>query len=277
MAARKSKPTDMQRGRGKRPPKLSASEKADQITQLIRQAKTNRAGSDSMTSNKPRKKRKRQPSAMDAFDRFGSHLPDKDREIVRELMEDAEEEDHVSLFEKAFGKLYGEASSPNADFRSDDATRNMNRASLALVLSLIPVAEVEYRRSQKQSNAYALNAFIDQARELTEDLRTMTDADNQAGFIAERVIRPLFLNLGQNLLTEVSNLKSTVDTEVSHRGEGKMVKQAIDAAALSMGKFFAEMQIGINKQVLSYLQGDTNNFNVPAALSNNRRRRKRPK
>lgn len=266
----------MESGRGRKVRALKTSDKADRLSELINASMSKK---ERLAAKKGKKKRGK--SSKSAFDMIRGALPEEEAELVGNLIDDADvdaEDIKVSLFEKAFSTLHEDASNPNADFRSDGAAKNMQRASLALVLSLIPEAEINYRKSGKQTDAYALNAFIDQARELANDLRMMNDADNQSEFILRRILMPMFLNLGQVLISEITGVKAIVDTEVRDNHASKQVKRSVDQMALSLGKFLTEMQGGIGAQIAAYLAGDTSSFEVPAALSGkkpaNRRRNK---
>lgn len=270
----KTDPTD-KRDRSKLS-RLSPSAKANKLSEMIGEAMSK---AERRKSQEIRRTNRGVAKRSKKFDKspFLDAIPEKERKIVEELTEDADssEAEITSLFENAFGKLHDDAAEPNADFRSDEASRNFQRAAYALVLSMIPVAEINYRRSTKQNDAYALNAFIDQARELANDLRQINDADNQVEFIRKRIVSPLFLNAAQVMLTENATLKSTVDTEVKDKHASKLVKRGIDAATKSLGQFLAEMQNSIMAQVLDYLQGNTSAFEVPAAITKQPRRKKK--
>lgn len=285
--ARKPKVTS-KRGTEKSP-RFSSSEKADKLAQMILDAQSKRDRLKTLESRRTNKglpkveeeepkKGKKIKSKFDPIDMIDGDLPKKERDIVKALVEgqdDDAEEDIKSLFENAFGTLQETASDPNADFRTDEAAKNMQRAAYALVLSMIPVAEVNYRVSRKQTDAYALNAFIDQARELASELRMMSDADNQSSFISKRIITPLMLSAGQILLTEMAGLKQIVDTEVKDHHASKIVKRAMDDASLSFGKFLAEMQMAFATQIGAYLQGDVTAFNVPSIMKPQRKKKRR--
>lgn len=283
--ARKPKVTS-KRGTEKSP-RFSSSVKADKLAEMILEAQTKnerRKTLERRRTNKglPKveepKKSKRIKSNFNPVDMISNELPERERDIVKALVEgqdDDQEENIKSLFETAFGTLHESAADPNADFRSDEATKNMQRAAYALILSMIPVAEVNYRISRKQTDAYALNAFIDQARELAAELRMMSDADNQSSFISKRIITPLMLSAGQILLTEMAGLKQIVDTEVKDHHASKIVKRAMDDASLSFGKFLAEMQMAFGTQIGAYLQGDTSAFEVPSIMKKQPQRKKK--
>lgn len=270
----KTKEDDNKKGRGKKLRPIAVSDRTAELMARFdaKKSKKDRLKEKSTTLRKSKRR------AKDAFNLVRGSLPDEEVELMENLLENAEDEETIdSLFSKAFSTLHEDASNPNADFRSDDAAKNMNRAALALILSLIPEAEIAYRKDSKQTNAYALNSFIDQARELAADLRMISDADGQSEFISRRIVLPLFLNAAQILITEMTNLKSSVDTEVRDNHTSKTLKKSIDQTAISIGRYLAEMQGAITSQVSSYLQGDSSAFNVPAVLPNGKVSRKKHK
>lgn len=263
--------TKLSTSRGSRKPRLSTSEKADRLTAMILQSKDDY---DSMVSSIPRKKKKKK--ARDAFDMVAAGLPEKEREIIEGLVdgEEGDEEQLSSIFEKAFSTLHADAANPDADYRSDQAAKNMQRASLALVLRMIPMAEVNYRHTKKRDDAYALLAFIDQARELSNELRMLNDADGQIDFIVNKIVKPLFLNGGQILLSEMLAIKNSIDTELRGEKTSKIIKRRVDESANSLGKFWAEMQQSIASQLDNYLRGGIQ-LDVPASVQQKPKRKKR--
>ena len=265
---------DNKKGRGKKLRPIAVSDRTSALMAHFDSKKTKKERLKEKSTSIRKSKRR----AKDAFELIRGSLPDEEVELMENLLENAEDEETInSLFSKAFSTLHEDASNPNADFRSDDAAKNMNRAALALILSLIPEAEIAYRRDPKQTNAYALNSFIDQARELAADLRMISDADGQSEFISRRVVLPMFLNAAQLLITEMTNLKSSIDTEIRDSHTSKTLKKSIDATAISVGKYLAEMQAAITSQISSYLQGDTSAFEVPAILPSGKVSRKKRK
>ena len=226
-----------------------------------------------MTSKIPRKKR---PKASNAFDMVSAGLPEEERELIKGLVEGDDEDDkseYESIFEKAFGTLEASASNPDADFRSEQAAKNMQRAALALVLRMIPQAEVNYMHSKKQTDAYAMNAFIDQARELSNDLRMLSDADGQVEHITNRILKPLLLSAGQTLLAEITAIKNSIDTELSGNNKvAKVLKRKVDESAMSLGKFWREMQMAIEGQLNQYMHGGSK-LDVPSSIQQKSRKK----
>ena len=254
---------DNKKGRGRKLRSVGLSDKTSEYLAAF----DRKSSKKERLQDKKQSTRKHKQRAKDAFDLIKGDLSDEDAELIGDLMQDKEEEGVIeSFFQKAFSTLQEDASSPNADFRTDSAAKNMQRAKLALILSLIPVAELTYLKDPKQSSAYALMSFMDQARQLTEDLRTISDADGQSDFITRRIVAPAFLNAGQVLLTEVTAYKGSIDTEVRDPHTSKMLKRALDATAISFAKYLTEMQRSLSAQVAAYLQGDASAFEVPAAF-----------
>ena len=248
--------------RGDDNPRLSPSKKAQRLAALVAGAVRSHKDVEEDAPKRKKKKGKRR-SAVDMID--GS-LPKKERELLRNVIEEVEDEseDEIkSIFEGVFNKLGDAAGNPDAEFRGDDSAKNLQRAAYALMLDMIPIAESTYRATRKQQDAYAMNSFIDEARQLVEELRTMTDADNQTEHITKRIILPLMLRVANVLLNEFANLKGAVDTEVRDIAAAKAVKRASDGAALSIGKFMTEVQNAIAAQVAAYLHGDSNSLQLP--------------
>lgn len=159
----------------------------------------------------------------------------------------------VSKFEKKFKTL-------SAQLRTDDdipveaLNRDMLRVMLSMVLHLIPIAERLFKTKRSESTAYALNALLNQARELSLDLKLAKDITSQAEFIKTSLLLPVFTSFTQLLIQEIFALKNTIDTEVSPK-QGKALKKQVDTMARTLGTFQTEMLNKISDDIDSFLTG----------------------
>lgn len=188
-------------------------------------------------------------------------LQEKQDELVTELMEMTEEEEgqvKSDRFAKEFKKLRKKVGASNDHFNAENTNAEMLRAMLTMMLDIIPLAEQTFRKSKKESSAYALNALVNQARELSTDLRMAKDVEGQAAFIKDMIINPIFKVFAQQLITQMLNVKNTVDTHVSNPKRARKVKEHVDKMGRELGKFLTESVVKMHSDIDNYLAGNMN-------------------
>lgn len=190
---------------------------------------------------------------------------DEAQEVVEDymdssLLEDGDPKKKSERFAKEFRRLRKQVGADNEHFNPEQVNTEMLRALLAMVVSLVPVAEANYRASRKESAAYALNALINQAREVSTDLRMAKDYEGQAIFIRDNILTPIFRSFTQNLLNEHQHLKNTIDTAISREKEARKIKEELDNVTRSLGKFLSEIITKSFADIDNYLQGNMQNL-----------------
>lgn len=190
---------------------------------------------------------------------------DEAQEVVEDymdsaLLEEGDPKKKSERFAKEFRRLRKQVGADNDHFNPEQVNTEMLRALLAMVVSLIPVAEANYRSSRKESAAYALNALINQAREVSTDLRMAKDYEGQALFIRDNILSPIFRAFTQNLLNEHQHLKNTIDTSISRDKEARKIKAELDDVTRSLGKFLSETITKSFADIDNYLQGNMQNL-----------------
>lgn len=193
-------------------------------------------------------------------------LQEKQDELVTELMENTQEQDGQiasDRFAREFKKLRKKAGATNDHFNAENLNIEMLRAMLVMMLDIIPLAEQVFRKSKKESSAYALNALVNQARELSVDLRMAKDVEGQSLFIKDSILNPIFKVFAQHLIQEMIFLKNDVDTHVSSRKEGKRIKESLDKTTRSLGSFLTESVTKIHANIDDYLAGNMDKLMGP--------------
>lgn len=263
-------------GRQRKPASaLSASDRTRDLVSMLSKVKKP-SGSD-VTKTKA-KKEKRDKSSKDPMRMLEKSVPkelkDMKDDFHKILDPDADPEDlEPSIYADMFTALYNDVTDSTKEFRPEKVAVSMQRACFGMVLSMIPVAQQAYAKSKRESAAYALNAFINQARELSTDLKINSEVDGQVENVI-KILRSVFLQLGQALLAEVSTIKTRVDTEISESTRRRAVKKVVDDAALSYGKYLSETQESVIQRLAAYMSGDLSEFETPVTLSTKSVRRK---
>lgn len=80
--------------------------------------------------------------------------------------------------------------------------------SLKRILSLVPIAEAQYRNRPTTGNAYALTSFLDSTKGLIEQLYTLRGKEEIYRNVLLKVLQPFCRTLIKAMLAEVTNLKT---------------------------------------------------------------------
>ena len=80
--------------------------------------------------------------------------------------------------------------------------------SLRTIISLIPIAEAQYRERPAATFAYTLTAFIESARSIIAQAYTLKTKEETYRSVLARVLQPLCREMIKSMLGEVSILKS---------------------------------------------------------------------
>jgi len=80
--------------------------------------------------------------------------------------------------------------------------------SLRTIISLIPIAEAQYRERPAATYAYTLTAFIESARSIIAQAYTLKTKEETYRSVLARVLQPLCREMIKSMLGEVSILKS---------------------------------------------------------------------
>ena len=192
-----------------------------------------------------------------------------------ELKESLIDQDGSSLeksdrFAKEFRRLRKQVGAGNEHFNAESTSAELLRALLAMVTDLIPVAERSFRSSGKENAAYALNALVNQARELDADLRLRKDFEGQALFIKDNILTPVFKAFVQQMLNEHQMLKSSIDSYVTNSKDRKKLKVNVDDSTRALGTFIQETITKSFADIDNYLQG-----NMQALMPSTGKKRKR--
>ncbi len=121
----------------------------------------------------------------------------------------------------------------------DLALSTFQKTAYATVVSIIPIAEKEYRKSKRESQAYALNALLQSARELGQDLEAANDRAYLAESLTKDALEPMFKGLLQKMLNQQMLLKAFLQDKVIPKYIPEVSRQ-LDADLREMAK---EMQL----------------------------------
>lgn len=136
--------------------------------------------------------------------------------------------------------------------QSDPGEKSMMivyQALLDMVLNLIPLAEEKYREQKAERAAYALNVYINQVREIQNDMRGLHDF-SQTGFRIIEIVAHTFTLIMQNLVSE----KGMVSQELMLKLD-PVARQQVEAVLMNMvqnqGRFINESLKSLRDQIMN--------------------------
>jgi len=98
--------------------------------------------------------------------------------------------------------------------QNESAVSLMQKRLLQSLVDVLPYAEHAIRKTKGTRGVYQLNSLITSVRELMIDLQSTKDKGALGDAMVEKVIRPLFLDLGMMIVQEEQALASAIKDHV---------------------------------------------------------------
>lgn len=168
----------------------------------------------------------------------------------------------VSTFQRDFAKTLDEIKNSD-DLRVDAASASYYRAALSMVMDLIPVAEDSYRKTQKEGANYALQALVNQGRDLMNDVKLSEDLEGRL-FTIKSLIQNTFERVAGLMMNHKYELQRSIDGITSNPSLRRAMRSEADKMAVMYSKGLEECKIFLNLQLSMYLSGDPNYLNPHA-------------
>lgn len=165
----------------------------------------------------------------------------------------AKYEDAMTTIQQEFGELKRMYGSDAEDFQNDKSTLAMLRASLAMTMDMLPIAEAAYRKVPNNFNANALVNITNQARELANDIRNLQSLEQQVDHINNEVIRPSIRMMAQDLISLTHMLKKEASFYIKKPSARRIMHSHIDAMAQNHGKYMTQTALDMQEKVRKYL------------------------
>jgi hypothetical protein len=207
---------------------------------------------DTKDKNKKRKKSvKKLEEDAKKFVKVKPHLHVKGDDSKDDKIAD----ENASLFKKRLKKIRKVKKTNNYDEKFNAAVL---KSLLDMVLDLVPIAEQNYRRFRSDRPAYALNTYVNQGREIINDLRAIEDFQDRADKI-KQIVRLHFTKMLENLVDELHRLRSNLlqSLHVDDPTTQKAVAEALQSMLKSHSSFSNESLKAIGDKLDAYLVKET--------------------
>lgn len=186
-------------------------------------------------------------------------------EMAGELLEAMEEEgdsskSKISVFAKDFQKLRKTLSPENTELRIDEAASAGYRALLAMCFDLVGQAEKSYRQTGKEGSMYALQALVNQIRDLNNDVKLSEDIQGRL-MTVEQLIRNAFIRMASFVLNEKYSMQRQIDALTTDGRLRKAFRKELDDGIKVIAHGMRDHQKLLNSQLALYLAGDPNYLN----------------
>jgi hypothetical protein len=170
--------------------------------------------------------------------------------------EDNEEDDketakkNVSIFQKRLKKIRRMRDEEGA---SEKLNTEILESLRDMVLDLIPIAEVNYRTFKIDKSAYALNTYVNQIREIENDLRAIEDFQTRADKIKDIVIGQ-FKYVLQNLMDELYKVqREMLEMVGDDHKQQEIVRASVKQMLKTHSQFCNQALMAINDKIDRYL------------------------
>lgn len=154
-----------------------------------------------------------------------------------------------STFER---KLKGIRKANKRHDYGEQAMVKMYKGLLDMVIDLVPIAEQNYRTSNSERAAYALNVYINQAREVANDMRSVADFTKQAEQIVQ-MARRQFTLIASALVDESYRVKKEIRASGISTKRSALIDEKLDALVRGHGKYLNESSKALSKAILEYM------------------------
>ncbi|QIG74777.1 hypothetical protein EVC12_142 [Rhizobium phage RHph_I42] len=209
-------------------------------------------------------------------DKFDKMSVEEIGEVIEELGDESEDEKAPpSIFSKHFGRVQ-KLMEKGEDVPLEVQSEAFYRATQAMAIDLIPLAESSYRKTQKEGAMYALVALVNKIGELQNDLKMSEDIDGKVATI-NTLLYTCFVRMANMLVQEKYTLQNSIDGITRNSIERKAIRKEIDNLILSFTKAMDEHKKVLESQVRAFLQGDPNYLNPMAAAEEAEKKAKKKK
>lgn len=124
---------------------------------------------------------------------------------------------------------------------------------LDMSVRLLPLAEESYIRWQSERSMYALNALVNQSREIMNDIRMVSNNDKTVEFLIEQALMPGMKLIMQHILNDFSNLKSIIKEQIPS-SKAKAINLEINKMLKAQGMLMEDMRKGLQEKINEYFK-----------------------
>jgi hypothetical protein len=155
----------------------------------------------------------------------------------------------VSLFQKDYHDIKKIIGPEALDYNNDKATIAILRSMLNMLVSLIPLAEQNYKQYSNERSAYAINALVSQTRELLTDIKNAQNTEQQIDYITNEIVSLHLKLILNNIINNVYVLKK----EVKSKGKPKDIIKMLDAMIKDQGAFIIQIRKSVEDRLKEYM------------------------
>lgn len=181
----------------------------------------------------------------------------------------------LSKFHQDFSQLRAALAPEHQDtFRVEASSLLFYKASLGMIMDLIPIAEDAYRTSKKESAAYAVAAMVNLGRELNTDIKMADDISSKT-LILNSVLGNGFKMIADTLIREQQALLSRLDSQITKSRHKVAIKSETNDMIRSLGRAITSVSELTKAQMEAFLMGDPNYLNPGAPIETPKKKRRK--
>lgn len=196
-----------------------------------------------------------------------SKSPFKKGREAPKTKDEKEVEESYSEFAKRYKKSKAKARGKNNPTIHDMLIK---KALLSAALKMVPMAEKNYYRHKSESAGYVWAALVNQAKDLSSEIRNFTDLEGQADHISREFVNQAFVLVTQQLLARTAAVKSTVDSSKNiSTKDARAIKGSLDELVKELAVYMQVSSEGLHTRIKSYLTGE----DITAAVGKGKKKR----
>ena len=118
---------------------------------------------------------------------------------------------------------------------------------------LLPVAEEIYQTYKNERGMYALNALVNQIRELSSDLRMLSSNDKTVEYVLESVFLPSLQLVLQHFVSDFSELKQNISDSLPPK-KAKNIKLQMNRMIKAQGQLLDDIKKSVSEKIETHFQ-----------------------
>lgn len=202
----------------------------------------------------PAKKRAGKASSKRLPPKVKSFFTEAEQKAIEEsVLQAVDEVPSLTIFGEEFKKLVKRSGADAGKLETDAVTASMYRATLSMILDLLPTAEAQYRLKTTENSAYALIALSNQAISVSNLLRGFTDLQDKAKHIEDVIIIPSFMRMAQQLLAAATGVYAVVDSLKLKPDQRNKTREAVADMVKAFAVYLQQESTSVTSAVSEFM------------------------
>ena len=131
----------------------------------------------------------------------------------------------------------------------DSAFTMMYRALLQTLVDVVPVLELNVRRSKGKQGAYQLNMTLGQMRETIAAVQSNMDRSLMGERIVQKHVQPALMNIASQIQLMLITIENSVRSELGQESSDRFVKKTLEPLKIGIAQHFSQQLTTVTQDV----------------------------